>query len=373
MIPVRRCSCPLDQPETSMSSQHSSPEAAPTADIRIQTIRELLSPAALSRELPASQNIIENIKQSRHTISRILSGKDKRLLVIVGPCSIHDPDSALEYARRLKTLSDELQQQLYIVLRVYFEKPRTVIGWKGLINDPDLDNSFDINKGLNISRKLLIDIGEIGFPAATEFLDTTLGQYYAELISWGAIGARTVESQVHRELASGLSMPIGLKNRTDGDVRVAIDAINAARHSHWFPSLTHEGAPAILETTGNPDTHLILRGGDRSGPNYDAESIALACEKLNEADLAPRLMVDCNHANSAKDPLKQIQIAQALLPLMQGKNRQVFGLMIESHLLGGRQDMADKHALTYGQSITDACLGFSDTEVLLRQLASSLT
>lgn len=356
-----------------MSFQQPSTEAAPTADIRIKKIRELLSPAALSKELPVSQNIVEKVKESRHTISRIIAGEDKRLLIIVGPCSIHDPNSALEYARHLKALSDELEQQLYIVLRVYFEKPRTVVGWKGLINDPDLDNSFNINKGLRLARKLLIDISELGLPSATEFLDTTLGQYYAELISWGAIGARTVESQIHRELTSGLSMPVGLKNRTDGDIRVAIDAIKAARHSHWFPSLTHEGAAAILETAGNPDTHLILRGGDRSGPNYDAESIAQATGKLGAAALAPRLMVDCSHANSGKDPAKQIQIAEDLLPLMQGKNRQVFGLMIESHLLAGRQDVTDTQTLTYGQSITDPCIGLADTQALLRRLATVLT
>lgn len=355
-----------------MSTQSHSPDSSPTADIRIKTIRELISPADLSKELAVSQNIIETVKQSRHTISRILHGEDKRLLVIVGPCSIHDPDSALEYARRLKTISDELKQQLYIVLRVYFEKPRTVVGWKGLINDPDLDNSFNINKGLRLARKLLIDISEIGLPAATEFLDTTLGQYYAELISWGAIGARTVESQIHRELTSGLSMPVGLKNRTDGDIRVAIDAIKAARHSHWFPSLTHEGAPAILETTGNPDTHLILRGGDRSGPNYDTASVDNACRKLADASLAPRIMVDCNHANSDKEPHKQIDIAHSLLGKMTGDQRQVMGLMIESHLLAGRQDLIAGQALQYGQSITDACLGFEDTERLLRQLAAAL-
>ena len=355
-----------------MSSQHSNTEAVLTADIRIQTIRELLSPDALSTELTVSSTIVEEIKHSRRTISRILRGEDKRLLVIVGPCSIHDPDSAIEYARRLKLLADELRETLYIVLRVYFEKPRTVVGWKGLINDPDLDNSFNINKGLRLARKLLIDISEIGLPAATEFLDTTLGQYYAELISWGAIGARTVESQVHRELTSGLSMPVGLKNRTDGDIGVAIDAIKAARHSHWFPSLTHEGAPAILQTTGNPDTHLILRGGDRSGPNYSAESVDHACEMLSKSGLAPRLMVDCNHANSAKDPDKQVDIALSLLEKMSGKQRQVMGLMIESHLRAGRQDLKSDQSLQYGQSITDACLGFEDTEALLRKLAAEL-
>ncbi len=355
-----------------MSSKHSRPETQPTADIRIKEIRELLSPAALSKELPLSTQAIENIASSRSSIAGILHGSDPRLLVIVGPCSIHDPVSAIDYAEKLKLLADELSDQLYIVLRVYFEKPRTVVGWKGLINDPDLDNSFNINKGLRLARKLLLEVNEIGLPAATEFLDTTLGQYYADLISWGAIGARTVESQVHRELTSGLSMPVGLKNRTDGDTRVAIDAILAARHSHWFPSLTHEGAPAILETTGNPDTHLILRGGDRSGPNYDADSVNLACEQLSSSELPASLMVDCNHANSGKDPQKQIEIAQSLLPLMAGDTRRVFGLMIESHLVPGRQDLSTSAELKYGQSITDPCLGWLETEGLLRQLALDL-
>jgi len=340
--------------------------------VRIQTIRELLSPAALSDELPVSADLIEQINASRRSIANIIHDRDPRLLVVVGPCSIHDPQAALEYARKLKLLADQLSDRLYIVLRVYFEKPRTVVGWKGLINDPQLDSSFNINHGLRLARKLLIEIAEIGLPAATEFLDTTLGQYYADLISWGAIGARTVESQVHRELTSGLSMPVGLKNRTDGDIRVAIDAIQAARHSHWFPTLTHAGAPAILQTTGNPDTHLILRGGDRSGPNYDADSITAACDKLQACGLNPGLMVDCNHANSNKDPFKQVDIATSMLPMMQGDDRKVFGIMVESHLKAGRQELQTDQPLTYGQSITDACLGFDQTAELLHTLHTSL-
>lgn len=275
---------------------------APTADTHISNTRPLLTPWVLSDELPVSAVVTQRVANSRRTIKQIIQDDDKRLLVIVGPCSIHDPDAALEYAQRLKPLAEQLSKQLFIVLRVYFEKPRTVVGWKGLINDPGLDGSFNINLGLRLARKLLINVSELGLPAASEFLDTTLGQYYAELISWGAIGARTVESQIHRELASGLSMPVGFKNRTDGDIKVAVDAISAARNSHWFPSLTHQGAPAILETTGNQYTHLVLRGGDRSGPNHDAESIERASGKLNEAGLNPRLMVDCSHANSLKDP-----------------------------------------------------------------------
>ncbi|MCP4011037.1 MAG: 3-deoxy-7-phosphoheptulonate synthase [Proteobacteria bacterium] len=346
--------------------------AASTADTRIRNTRPLVSPWVLSDELPAAEEVTQQVASSRKTISNIIRGKDKRLLVIVGPCSIHDPEAALDYARGLKSLADELNEQLFIVLRVYFEKPRTVVGWKGLINDPDLNGSFNINRGLRLARKLLIDVAELGLPAASEFLDTTLGQYYADLISWGAIGARTVESQIHRELASGLSMPVGFKNRTDGDVKVAVDAINAAGNSHWFPSLTHEGAPAILETAGNPDTHLVLRGGDRSGPNHDADSIRAAAEKLEKSGLNASLMVDCSHANSSKDPTKQVAIAETIARDISKGNQQVFGLMLESHLREGRQNLEPGKPLTYGQSITDACLGFEQTGALLRQLADSL-
>jgi len=346
---------------------------APTADTHIRNTRPLLSPWVLSDELPASETVTRRVARYRQTIKDIIQDDDKRLLLIVGPCSIHDPDAALEYAQRLKSLADELSQQLHIVLRVYFEKPRTVVGWKGLINDPDLDGSFNINRGLRLARKLLLEVTELGLPTASEFLDTTLGQYYAELISWGAIGARTVESQIHRELASGLSMPVGFKNRTDGDIKVALDAISAARNSHWFPSLTHEGVPAILETTGNRYTHLVLRGGDRSGSNHDADSISRATEKLTKTGLSPRLMVDCSHANSSKDPSRQIEIAQTIAKNIAAGDRRVFGLMLESHLEAGRQDLNPDEPLTYGQSITDACLGFAETETLLRQLADSLS
>ena len=345
---------------------------AATADTRIRNMRPLASPWVLSDELPVSGMVTRRITEFRETIARIMYDEDRRLLVVVGPCSIHDTQAALEYAERLKSLADELREQLYIVYRVYFEKPRTVVGWKGLLNDPDLDGSFNITHGLRIARKLLIDVAEIGLPAASEFLDTTLGQYYAELISWGAIGARTVESQVHRELASGLSMPVGFKNRTDGDIKVAIDAINAAQHSHWFPSLTHEGAPAILKTTGNRKTHLVLRGGDRSGPNHDAKSVRAAAEKLAESGFNQRLMVDCSHANSEKDPERQIHIAGDLCQRAAAGDRRVFGLMLESHLQQGRQDLTTKQALKYGQSITDPCIGFEQTATLLRSMADTL-
>ncbi len=373
--------CASDQADVVFASHHfiSSSMTLPlsehhtrsTADTRIRNVRPLISPSVLAGELPAAEATSAFVADSRQTIANILDDRDKRLLVIVGPCSIHDPDAALEYAAQLKTLADQLQEQLFIVLRVYFEKPRTVIGWKGLINDPDLDGSFNINHGLRVARKLLLDVNELGLPAASEFLDTTLGQYYADLISWGAIGARTVESQVHRELASGLSMPVGFKNRTDGDIQVAIDAIQAARHSHWFPSLTHEGAPAILETTGNPDTHLVLRGG-KSGPNYDAESIYLACQKLKQAGLRRRVMVDCSHANSEKDHNKQGNVVLSISERLAAGDRQVFGLMLESHLHAGRQDLIKGQPLKYGQSITDACIDFRQTEKLLRQLAQAV-
>lgn len=345
---------------------------ASTVDARIRNARPLISPAALCDQIPVSHEAAQRVARSRESIKDVINDVDRRMLVIVGPCSIHDPEAALEYARRLKSLADELGERLRIVLRVYFEKPRTVVGWKGLINDPDLDGSFDINRGLHVARKLLIDVVQLGLPAASEFLDTTLGQYYAELISWGAIGARTVESQVHRELASGLSMPVGFKNRTDGDIKVAVDAIRAARNSHWFPSLTREGAPAILETTGNPDAHLVLRGGDRFGPNCDAGSIAQASERLAASGLNPRVMVDCSHANSDKDPTRQIEIAQTLATNIAAGDRRVLGLMLESHLVAGRQDLSADEPLTYGQSITDPCLGFEETESLLRRLADIL-
>ncbi|MEO1528937.1 MAG: 3-deoxy-7-phosphoheptulonate synthase [Planctomycetota bacterium] len=343
-----------------------------TADVRIRKTRPLLSPAILEDELPLSEENAVKIANHRRAIADCVHGRDSRLMVVVGPCSIHDPDAALEYAERLQPVAQRVSDAILVVLRVYFEKPRTVVGWKGLINDPDLDGSFQINRGLRLARRLLLDIAGLGLPAANEFLDTTLGQYYADLVSWGAIGARTVESQIHRELASGLSMPVGFKNRTDGNTRVAVDAMRAARCSHWFPSLTHEGSPAIFETAGNPDTHLVLRGGDQSGPNHDAESVSKACEALTSAELAPRVMVDCSHANSGKIPENQIGIAESIAKRVSEGDKRVFALMLESHLLGGRQDLQDGKAGTYGQSITDACLGFEETETLLESLSSRL-
>jgi 3-deoxy-7-phosphoheptulonate synthase len=313
----------------------------------------------LAEEIPLTEVASGKVYESRRAIEAILDGKDARLLAVVGPCSIHDTKAALEYASKLKPIADALAGALLIVMRVYFEKPRTVVGWKGLINDPDLDESYHINKGLRLARQLLADILDLGVPAGTEFLDTTFGQFYADLISWGAIGARTAESQIHRELASGLSMPVGIKNRTDGNVQVAVDAIQAARSRHLFPSLTKEGAPAILETTGNPYAHLVLRGGSETGPNFDAASIEAAVGLLRAARLPEILMVDCSHGNSDKDANRQLDVADAIMENLRASP--VRALMIESHLIAGRQSAP----VTYGQSITDACLGFEDTKALL--------
>lgn len=337
-----------------------------TDDLRIVKTHPLLSPAILAEEIPLTDAASAKVYQSRRAIEAILDGKDGRLLVVLGPCSIHDTEAALEYAGKLKPIADALAGALLIVMRVYFEKPRTVVGWKGLINDPDLDESYHINKGLRLARQLLADILELGVPAGTEFLDTTFGQFYTDLISWGAIGARTAESQIHRELASGLSMPVGIKNRTDGNVQVAVDAIQAANSRHLFPSLTKDGAPAILETTGNPYAHLVLRGGSETGPNFDAVSIEAAVGLLRKAHLPELLMVDCSHGNSGKDAARQVDVADAIMKHL--KASPVRALMIESHLVAGRQNAP----ITYGQSITDACLGFEETKALLYRLADAV-
>ena len=341
-------------------------------DLRIGKVRALLAPAILHEEIPLDDGGAELVASSRQVVAEILRGDDPRLLAVVGPCSIHDVQAAREYAERLKEAADELQDQLFIVMRVYFEKPRTVVGWKGLINDPDLDGSYHINRGLRLARQLLVDVVSTGVPAGTEFLDTTFGQFYTDAVSWGAIGARTAESQVHRELASGLSMPVGIKNRTDGDIQVAVDAIRAARHRHLFPSLTKEGAPAILETTGNPDCHLVLRGGRATGPNYESEAVADAARLLEQAELPAAVMVDCSHGNSLKQPARQIEVAESVAQQRESGDRTIRGVMIESHLCGGRQDLVDPRALSYGQSITDACLSWEETLPVLRRLASSV-
>lgn len=340
-------------------------------DLHIRRVRPLISPAVLAEELRADVNIAAFVGAAREKIQAILDDEDPRLLAIVGPCSVHDPAGALDYARQLAAKTAHLADRIQVVMRVYFEKPRTVVGWKGLISDPDIDHSYHINKGLRLARKLLIDIANIGLPAATEFLDTTFGQFYADLISWGAIGARTAESQIHRELASGLSMPVGIKNRTDGDVRVAIDAILAAGHRHLFPSLTKEGAPAIYETVGNEYAHLILRGGDRSGPNYDAESVNHACELLAEEGLPQRLIIDCSHGNSGKNPARQPAVIDAVIDQRKHGRRAIKGVMLESYLKSGRQDYFPD-SVEYGVSITDACLSLDDTLPLIEKLADAV-
>lgn len=342
-----------------------------TDDLRINRAQPLITPWILAEELPLDEPRGHFIETARHTIENILAGRDPRVLAIVGPCSVHDPAALLEFAQRFKQMCEPLAEQIYPVLRVYFEKPRTIVGWKGLISDPDLDDSFRINKGLHIARKVLLDVADIGLPAASEFLDTTFGQYYADLVSFGAIGARTVESQIHRELASGLSMPVGFKNATNGQIDVALDAIQSARHSHWFPSLTKEGTPAILQSTGNPNGHLILRGG-QSGPNYHAQDIHAAAVALAARELPASLIVDCSHGNSRKSPAQQATVISSLCEQLEQGQRAIRGVMIESHLVGGNQAIASPGELTYGQSITDACLSLDDTAPLLELLASAV-
>ena len=341
-----------------------------TDDLRIVEIREVVSPARLREEISVTNAAARTTIETRAAIHRILQGEDDRLLLVVGPCSIHDPRAALDYAGRLKPLRAELEQDLLIVMRVYFEKPRTTVGWKGLINDPDLDGSFEINKGLRIARKLLVDLNEMRVPAGSEFLDLVSPQYVAELVSWGAIGARTTESQVHRELASGLSCPVGFKNGTDGTLSVAVDAIRAASHPHSFLSLTKDGRSAIFSTAGNDDCHIILRGGRQ--PNYDAASIAAAAAALRAANLPERIMVDFSHANSLKQPQRQMDVGRDVAAQIAEGNDQIMGAMIESHLLAGRQDVVPGQSLEYGKSITDGCMGWDDTETLLRILAAAV-
>ena len=343
-----------------------------TDDERIKDITVLPPPEHLIRFFPIGGTAVESlITQTRERIHNILHGKDKRLLVIIGPCSIHDPAAALDYARRLKPLRDKYADTLEIVMRVYFEKPRTTVGWKGLINDPYLDQSFRIDEGLRIARQLLIEINRMGMPAGSEFLDVISPQYIGDLIAWGAIGARTTESQVHRELASGLSAPIGFKNGTDGNIKIATDAIQAAGRGHHFLSVHKNGQVAIVQTNGNQDCHVILRGGKT--PNYDAEHVQAAVKELEASKLTPRLMVDCSHANSSKQHEKQLEVAQNIADQIAGGSDNVFGVMIESHIQAGAQkftpgkDSVD--GLAYGQSITDACLGWSDSERALEILS----
>ena len=343
----------------------------PTDDLRIDDIRPLIPPAILMENLPLSERASTTVAESRDAVARILRQQDDRLAVVVGPCSIHDVAAAREYATQLQAVAGELADALFVVMRVYFEKPRTTVGWKGLINDPHLDGTFKVNEGLGLARGLLLHLAEQGMPTGCEFLDTITPQYIADLVTWGAIGARTTESQVHRELASGLSVPVGFKNGTDGNVQIAIDAIQAASHPHQFLSVTKQGLSAIVATRGNPDCHLILRGGSGE-PNYDAASIGRAVAALEKAKLAPRLMVDCSHGNSRKDATRQPSVAAELADQIRAGSRAIAGVMIESHLVGGRQDSVPGRPLTYGQSITDACLAWPDTVPVLQNLADAI-
>ncbi len=339
-------------------------------DVRVREIKELLPPIHLLREFPLSEEAAQVVYETRQQIHRILHGADDRLLVIVGPCSIHDPKAAMDYATRLKAVKERWADELLIVMRVYFEKPRTTVGWKGLINDPHLDGSFRINDGLRLARGLLLDINALGMPAGTEFLDLITPQYFADLISWGAIGARTTESQVHRELASGLSCPVGFKNGTDGNLRIAVDAIRAAQQPHHFLSVTKAGHSAIVATNGNDDCHVILRGGKTT--NYDAASVEAAAKELSAAGLAARVMIDFSHANSQKDPQKQLAVADNVAQQLRAGEARIMGVMIESNLKAGRQDLVAGKPLEYGKSITDACISFDDTQQAVEILGSAV-
>ncbi len=356
-----------------IGSRDATRDATRTDDTRIQAVRPLISPALLLDEQPASDAALEMVENARTGISAILQGRHDRLLVVVGPCSIHDHDQALEYAGLLKALADELQQDLLIVMRVYFEKPRTTVGWKGYINDPRLDGSFHMNEGLRLARQLLIDISALGLPAGTEFLDLLSPQYISDLIAWGAIGARTTESQSHRQLASGMSCPVGFKNGTDGGIKVASDAVLAAQAPHAFIGMTKMGLAAIFETRGNADCHIILRGGKAT--NYDAASVAAACDVLRGAGLREQVMIDFSHANSSKKYERQVDVSHDVAEQIAAGDARITGVMIESHLQPGRQDLApgqSKSDLKQGVSITDACLGWAQTEPLLRELAAAV-
>src|ERR1035437_7809813 len=341
-----------------------------TDDLRIKEIKELVPPSHVLREFPISEQTAQLTYDTRQAVHRILHGADDRLLVIIGPCSIHDVKAAKEYAGKLKEAKDRLGEDVLLVMRVYFEKPRTTVGWMGLINDPRLDGSFSINEGIRIAREVLLDINDMGVPAGCEFLDMITPQYIADLVSWGAIGARTTESQIHRELASGLSCPVGFKNGTDGNIKIAVDAIRAAQAPHHFLSVTKAGHSAIVSTTGNEDCHIVLRGGKT--PNYDAASVDAAAKGLAQAGLAQRVMVDFSHANSSKIPQKQMDVGQDVARQIADGEDRIFGVMVESHLKAGRQDLLPGKPLVYGQSITDGCIGWEDSRRLLDTLAEAV-
>jgi 3-deoxy-7-phosphoheptulonate synthase len=342
-----------------------------TDDVRIDTLKPLLPPAILMEEIPLSEAASRAVAASRTEVASIIDGKDDRLVVVVGPCSIHDPEAGLEYARRLGPVRERLSQDLKIVMRTYFEKPRTTVGWKGLINDPKLDGSFAINQGLRVARTFLRDVVELGVPTALEFLDPITPQFMADLVTWGAIGARTTESQVHRELASGLSMPVGFKNGTGGTVQIAADAVRSAAQPHHFLSVTKQGLAAIVATKGNPHCHVILRGGS-NGPNYGPESVAAAVALLEKNKLPGKLMIDTSHANSGKDPARQPEVASAIAAQVADGSRAIFGVMIESFLVAGRQEIGERGQMTFGQSVTDGCLSWDGTVPVLEELADAV-
>jgi 3-deoxy-7-phosphoheptulonate synthase len=339
-----------------------------TEDLRILQTRPLIPPAILHEELPVDDQVTELISETRASIADIIHGRDLRLLAIVGPCSIHDPEAALAYAEKLKAIAEKVSDQILVLMRAYFEKPRTTVGWKGFINDPDLDETFQVNKGLRLARKLLLDVNRLGLPTGSEFLDLQIPQHIADVTSWVAIGARTTESQVHRELASGLSMPVGFKNTTEGSLTPAVDAVQAARTQHWFPSVTKQAVSAIFQTTGNPDCHIILRGGSRTGPNYDEESVQRAAGLLEKKVLPARVMVDCSHGNSRKDFRAQASVLTEVARQIRGGSRAILGVMIESNLVEGRQDEPN----VFGQSITDGCVGIEETADLLNSLSDAM-
>jgi 3-deoxy-7-phosphoheptulonate synthase len=341
-----------------------------TDDLRIRDIRELVTPEQVMQEYACVDRAAATVTASRLALQGILHGRDDRLAVVIGPCSIHDPTAALEYANRLKVQRERFKGELEIVMRVYFEKPRTTVGWKGLINDPDLDGSFNINKGLRIARGLLRDINELGLPAGCEFLDMIVPQYMTDFVAWGAIGARTTESQVHRELASGLSCPVGFKNGTDGNVKIAIDAVQAASHSHHFLAVTKQGHSAIATTAGNADCHVILRGGKT--PNYDAASVDSVCAQLSAAGLPPHIMIDASHGNSSKRPENQPAVLSDIAGRIEAGEKRIAGVMVESHLKAGRQDLVADRPLNYGQSITDGCIDWDTSAQVLEQLARAV-
>ncbi len=342
-----------------------------TDDLRITQVRPLIPPAILLEEIPISERASHVVCDTRLAVAAAIGGADSRLVIVVGPCSIHDAKAGLEYAERLRPLAERYADHLVVIMRAYFEKPRTSVGWKGLINDPDLDESYHINKGLRLARRLLLDVNDMGLPAASEFLDTQIPQHIADLTSWVAIGARTTESQIHRELASGLSMPVGFKNSTDGNTQTAVDAVLSARSPHLFPSVTKQGVSAIFETTGNDTCHVILRGGTRTGPNYAAERVREICARLSAKGLRESVMIDCSHGNSQKDHRRQADVAASICQQVASGSWQIFGAMLESHLVEGRQDYVPGRPAVYGQSITDACISLSQTEPLLEQFAEA--